>query len=209
MSIQMAAISLEETMMFYQIFLHYYRGDLFPLTAADWKKLVLMIRDPFDIVLSDRGKEALNKLEELEDETVERFEYDFNRLFVGPKQLLASPYESSYRNEEGVVLQQDTLKVRNFYHVAGLQLAEEGKYPDDHIQFELEFICYLLSKSDSQEMKSLYSLFLEKHLLAWYSKHCKQIEFNSQNTITLAMAYLLRDFLQHEEKLMEGERYLC
>ena len=90
-------------------------------------------------------EQALSMLENVDEHVIRTFEYDYNRLFVGPNQLLASPFESSYRNYEGNIMQQETLKVRNFYHYVGLQVADEGQFPDDHIQFELEFILHLLS----------------------------------------------------------------
>ena len=141
--------------------------------------------------------------------TIQTFEYDYNRLFVGPNKLLASPYESSYRNFEGTVLQQETLKVRNFYHYVGLQVANEGQMPDDHIQFELEFILHVLSDPTIQENDQIYKMFLEKHLLQWGFKHCERIEQNSQNTITYAMAVLFKEFLQLEKMMIKGGDDKC
>lgn len=193
-----------EKLLFYQLFLHYYSGALLKLSSEDWRKLAQYLEEG-NVPFSDEGNAALNNLSDLDDETLNTFEFDFNRLFVGPNLLLASPFESTYRNNEGTVLQQDTMKVRNFYYYAGLQLASEGQFPDDHIQYELEFICYLLTASDNNELMELYKLFLKKHLLTWYEKHCENVVKNSQNHIPLAMANLLRDFLDHEQFLLEGE----
>ena len=148
--------------------------------------------------------QALKMLEEVNEIMIQTFEYDYNRLFVGPNKLLASPFESSYRNYEGNVLQQETLKVRNFYHYVGLQVANEGQIPDDHIQFELEFILHVLSDSTIQDHRQLYKMFLENHLMQWVFEHCEKIVENSQHPITYAMGFLLREFLQLERKMMEG-----
>ena len=139
--------------------------------------------------------QALTMLEEINETTIQTFEYDYNRLFVGPNKLLASPYESSYRNFEGTVLQQETLKVRNFYHYVGLQVADEGQMPDDHIQFELEFILHVLSDPTIQEKDQIYKMFLEKHLLQWGFKHCERIEQHSQKYHYLTqLAFYLKNF---------------
>ena len=106
--------------------------------------------------------QALTMLEEINETTIQTFEYDYNRLFVGPNKLLASPFESSYRNFEGTVLQQETLKVRNFYHYVGLQVADEGQMPDDHIQFELEFILHVLSDPTNQEKSQILQVVFRK-----------------------------------------------
>lgn len=202
--IQEAVMKQEERLLYYQLFYHYYRGDLLQLTSAQWKQLVHLIKDYQNTSLIDEVAQALQLLEEVKEKTILTFEYDYNRLFVGPNKLLASPFESSYRNYEGNVLQQETLNVRNFYHFAGLQVANEGQIPDDHIQFELEFILHVLGDHTSQDNSEIYQMFFKKHLMKWVFKHCEKIIENSQNPITHTMAVLLIEFLQLENKMMEG-----
>ncbi|WP_059173910.1 molecular chaperone [Bacillus sp. FJAT-27445] len=204
-AIKETAITLEERLMYYQLFCHYYRGDLLHFGSAEWKQLGnILIEYKLTRINSEAGK-AVQSLEEANAAAVQTFKYDYNRLFVGPNKLLASPYESSYRNFEGAVLQQETLKVRNFYYHAGFQVADEGQMPDDHIQFELDMILHLLNEPANQEKTQLYKLFLEKHLMQWAFEHCARIVQNSDNPITLAMAILLKEFLHLEKKLIEGE----
>ena len=164
-----------------------------------------MIKEYQNTSLIDEVAKSLQVLEEVKEDTIQTLEHDYNRLFVGPNKLLASPFESSYRNYEGNVLQQETLNVRNFYHYVGLQVANEGQIPDDHIQFELEFLLHVLSDPTTiQDNNQIYKMFLEKHLMHWVFEHCERIVQNSQNSITYAMAVLLKEFLQLESKIMEG-----
>ena len=202
MTIYQTIMNQEARLLYYQLFCHYYRGDFNPLTAKEWLKVVQLLRETTYFI--NEAAQALKMLEEVNETTIQTFEYDYNRLFVGPNKLLASPYESSYRNFEGTVLQQETLKVRNFYHYAGLQVADEGQMPDDHIQFELEFILHVLSDPTIQENDRIYMMFLEKHLLQWVFKHCERIEQHSKNAITYAMALLLKEFLQLEKMMIKG-----
>ena len=202
--IQETVMKQEERLLYYQLFCHYYRGDLLQLTSAQWGQLVRIIKEYQNTSLIDEVAQSLQVLEEVKENTIQTLEHDYNRLFVGPNKLLASPFESSYRNYEGNVLQQETLNVRNFYHYVGLQVANEGQIPDDHIQFELEFILHVLSDPTIQDNRQIYKMFLEKHLMQWVFEHCERIVQNSQNPITYAMAVLLKEFLQLESKMMEG-----
>jgi putative dimethyl sulfoxide reductase chaperone len=203
-AIKETVIKHEGKLLYYQLFYHYYRGDLQQLAAEQWQQLVQIIKEQKITSLIDEAAQALQILEVVNETAIQTFKYDYNRLFVGPNKLLASPFESSYRNYEGNVLQQETLNVRNFYQYVGLQVANEGQIPDDHIQFELEFILHLLSDPTIPEHSQIYKMFLEKHLMQWVFEHCGRIVQNSQNPITYAMAVLLREFLQLESKIMEG-----
>ncbi|WP_158587413.1 TorD/DmsD family molecular chaperone [Neobacillus notoginsengisoli] len=200
-----AVKKVEERLMYYQLFCHYYRGELNRLSPAEWNELAKILRETELAQMNGEAFQAIQSLEAADDSAIKTFEYDYNRLFVGPAKLLASPYESSYRNIEGTILQQETLNVRNFYHYVGLQVANEGQAPDDHIHYELEFILYLLTDGGIQEKNQVHKMFLEKHLLQWGFKHCERIVRSSENPLTRAMGILLKEFLQFEKQLMEGE----
>ena len=126
-------------------------------------------------------------------------------------QLLASPFESSYPNYEGNIMQQETLKVRNFYHHVGLQVANEGQVPDDHIQFELEFILYLLNAQSRREQVQLYQIFLENHLFKWAIQALPKNNRRTQSAsrLPLHLRILLKEFLQLEKMRIEGGEYKC
>lgn len=196
-------VQTEERIFYYQLLWHYYRGDLLNRTYHEWQQLTALIKEQQNAVENEHIKKAIHLLEEMTQVDLDELEYHYNRLFVGPGRLLASPYESSYRNFEKSIMQKETMLVRNFYHHYGLQVENEGQVPDDHLQFELEFILHLLS-TDKEENRSIHRLFLEKHLLQWSDKHIEEILNHSKNSITVAFAYLLKGFLQHEKWMIEG-----
>lgn len=196
-------LHLDQRIFCYQLLVHYYRGDLNNRTYKEWHEISKLVKEQVDIAEVEHIKTALKLLEQMTSEDLEEFEYTYNRLFIGPGRLLAPPFESSYRNFEKATMQQETMKVRNFYHYVGMQVANEGQMPDDHIQFELEFILYLLS-SEEQGKNSIYKLFLENHLLQWSDKHIEDILQNTTNKIALAFAYFLKGFLQLEKWMIEG-----
>lgn len=201
-------LHMEEKIFCYQLLWHYYRGDLLNRSAYEWQEIVKLLKEQTDALQNEDIKKALHLLQEMKDEDLNEFPFHYNRLFVGPQHLLASPFESSYRNFEQSIMQQETMLVRNFYHFGGLQVAVEGQFPDDHLQYELEFILHLLGSED-EEQQSVYKLFLEKHLLQWSEKHCEQVFSNSTNTITVAFAYLFKGLLQFEKSMIKGGESLC
>ncbi|AOQ24114.1 Tat proofreading chaperone DmsD [Moorella thermoacetica] len=48
-------------------------------------------------------------------EELERLRWDYTRMFVGPYQLSAPPWESAYLNDERLLFQEETLAVRRIY----------------------------------------------------------------------------------------------
>lgn len=78
-------------------------------------------------------------------ETADDVAADHMQLFVGPGHVPASPYESVHRSQEGLLFDEQTLQVREWYHRFGLNAPREGREPDDHIALELEFVAALLS----------------------------------------------------------------
>lgn len=196
-------LTIDEKAICYELLLYYYRGDLLNRTFEEWQKIINLLKKHKSMAHHVQIREAVSLLENIEKEDLEQFEYHFNRLFIGPGKLQAPPYESSYRNFEKMTMQQETMKVRNFYYFGGLQVAEEGKVPDDHIKYELEFILYLLA-SDNPEHHSLYKMFLERHFLVWCSQHCEDILNHSPNRIARAFAFLLQGLAQLEKRMIEG-----
>jgi len=150
-------------------------------------------------------KEGLELLSKIEPEVI----YDFNRLFVGPGKLLAPPYESYYRNYEKLLMQKETMAVREFYSSAGISVNRFNNEPDDFIALEFEFICYLLYKAaallvddpnQSDYYLELYEEFLDRHLGKWVLNHCKDILEHSSTELCRGMAVLTKRLIENEIK---------
>ena len=69
--------------------------------------------------------------------------WDFNRLFVGPGEMLAAPWESVYRSKTKLTFQESTLQVRELYERFGVQAPAMHREPDDHLGLELAFVATL------------------------------------------------------------------
>ena len=83
---------------------------------------------------------------------------EFTRLFIGPSPVPL--YESVYRSESGLIMQEETLTVRRKYMEAGLVVYPKGSFPDDHIGTELEFIFYLCQKATQAEEREAQKALL-------------------------------------------------
>lgn len=102
---------------------------------------------------------------------------DHARLFVGPGRVIAPPYESVHRSDEGLLFDEETLAVRAWYQRFGLSAPRVGREPDDHLGLELEFVATLLGASlealdgDDEHDATLFAqaagAFLDAHVRRW------------------------------------------
>jgi len=103
--------------------------------------------------------------------------WDFNRLFVGPGEMLATPWESVYRSKTKLTFQEPTLQVRALYERFGVRAPAVHREPDDHLGLELAFVATLsdlaaqaTAKDDATRLTRCFEAqkaFLRDHLLAW------------------------------------------
>ena len=106
-----------------------------------------------------------------------RLTWDFNRLFVGPGEMRAAPWESVYRSKTKLTFQEPTLAVRTLYERFGFESPTIHREPDDHLALELDFLAALsglaaeaASVGDHERLAACFdtqTVLLEQHLLAW------------------------------------------
>jgi TorA maturation chaperone TorD len=104
--------------------------------------------------------------------------FAFNRLFVGPKALLAPPYASVYLDPEPQLMGRTTLQLRELYSVLDLNSPWKNTIPDDHISFELDAYRQLLAAlavTPVQELESARS-FLAAHMRRWLPSFTARIQ---------------------------------
>ncbi len=125
---------------------------------------------------------------------------EFTRLFIGP--LPVPLYESVYRSQGGLIMQQETLAVRRKYMEAGLVVNPEQSFPDDHIGAELEFVFYLCQKAgQSEDPKARETLlrmqqdFFREHLMVWVSPLCDRLFREAQSSYFKGAAKVTKGFV--------------
>jgi len=135
----------------------------------------------------------------------EEVKVDYVRLLVGTEDFNTPPWESVYFNDERMIFQEETLKVRAWYRRFGLASEKLYNEPDDHIALEISFIAHLASLSleainandQSTFEKTLMAQhdFLEEHLLQWAPTWCTLLYENARTDFYKGVALLLQGVL--------------
>jgi len=132
----------------------------------------------------DRLRHFLQEMK-MTKESIEDLSADYAALFLGIGRHPAHPYESVYRSEEKIIMQEPRNEVLKRYYEEGVRKVKWFKEPDDHVAVELEFIVYLclktleaLDKDDRAEVLRLLQTqqdFLREHLESWLPEFCGDI----------------------------------
>lgn len=131
--------------------------------------------------------------------------WDYTRMFIGPNELPAPPWESTYLNKERLLFQEETLKVRNAYLKYAFIPKYYGQEADDHLGLELDFMFQLTqmamdelekgNESDFIQILTDQKAFLEEHLLRWVPTLSDKILESAQTDFYRGMALILKGFL--------------
>jgi putative dimethyl sulfoxide reductase chaperone len=127
---------------------------------------------------------------------------DYTRLFVGPNQLLAAPWESVYTNKDRAVFQRETVSVKNWYQRFDLVLESSYNEPADHIGLEFAFLAHLAKLTvaasdirDGGEVKRLIDAqrgFLSQHMLRWVPRWADDVVRYARNDLYCGLGWLAR-----------------
>jgi len=125
---------------------------------------------------------------------------EFTRLFIGPCPVPL--YESVYRSEGGLVMQEETLAVRKKYWEAGLVVHPDRSFPDDHIGAELEFVFYLCQRAaeakGTEQREALLKMqrnFFQQHLIHWVTPLCDRIFEEAESSYFKGIARMTKGFV--------------
>ena len=168
----------------------YYQGHLNDLDEARWDELLQALARE-DACGAAQIAEGLRLMAGADAAARRDMGFEMNRLFVGPDAPKAPPYESCCRNPERVLMQGETMRVRDFYRKAGVEIAQKNAQPDDFIAFELEFLLHLLAQ-ESEEAREQARNFLRDHLLVWIPDHVQEIRAHTTHPVCLGMAAILQ-----------------
>ena len=137
--------------------------------------------------------------------------WDFNRLFVGPGEMLAPPWESVHRSKTKLTFQEPTLQVRALYEAFGVQAPALHREPDDHLGLELDFLATLSERAveaaaggDGEQLEGCLQAqrnFLQDHLLAWAPACLALVEAHAETDYYRGAAKLARGALAASARL--------
>lgn len=160
-----------------------------------------------DLVAGLQGLQAWSQIHKngISDEDLATLKADFTRLFIGIGKPVSPPWESVYFNEDRMVFQEQTLRVREWYRRFGLEAEKLYHEPDDHVGLELSFLAHLarlglaaLEENNQVEFKEILQAqrqFLVEHPLAWVPHWCGLVEKHAGTDYYRRLAQLIRGTL--------------
>jgi len=139
---------------------------------------------------------------------------DYSRLFLGPVEARAKPYESSWLATAAGREDNPPPAVLERYAESGMEIDAEFMELPDHIAVELEFL-YLLNfnahraslSGDGEAGASIASQkqrFLDEHLGAWVAPFAVAVAANAQTAFYQELAALTERFVRMEQGVMEA-----
>ncbi len=142
----------------------------------------------------------------LKDSSQKELQVAHAELFIGPFELTASPFGSTYLEKTRTVMGESTMEIAKHYQKAGLEV--DIRQPPDHIAIELEFLSYLcgleakaLHGGDLKkgaELQAEGKFFLDTYLLPWMPAFIKNIRSGTESTFYLCLADCLEQFLLND-----------
>ncbi|MEW6623087.1 MAG: molecular chaperone TorD family protein [Bacillota bacterium] len=136
---------------------------------------------------------------------------EFCRLFYGPHKVPAPPF-GSYWLEEGTLLGETTIAVKNTYNKWGLTLSPNAKTHPDHLSIELEFMYYLAVKEEEAREAKDYSQacqfliaqqeFLQNYLLLWVYPFTEKVTYSTEMELFVGLSKLTAAFLKADYYLI-------
>lgn len=192
---------------FLKVFVHQKMAENFPF-AGDSEGIDEGIHDI---------KEYLEQNDPVyKQEDFDALHWDFTRMFIGPFELPAPPWESVYVRKDQLLFQQHTMNVRKTYNKYGFVVKEQNLEADDHVGLELDFIYHLNQlcldhiennpSVDSERIKNLLKeqhIFLQKHLLAFVPEFANRVVENAETKFYQGMAKILKSYLQIDSEVLK------
>lgn len=122
------------------------------------------------------------------------------RLFLGPFEILASPYASTYLEPEGRLMGEVSNRVAACYAEAGLEPGRQPVEVPDHIALEWEFLYYLgyrALETGEAAWTDRFTRFVREHLGLWTLQLAEQMRRADQHPFYNTLADFCREFTQY------------
>jgi putative dimethyl sulfoxide reductase chaperone len=124
----------------------------------------------------------------------EKLSLAYARLFLGPFEIQASPYESFYLDANQQLMGDVSMSVARAYAEAGLGPGKGPREAPDHIALEMEFVYYLTHQfvtTGDQKWRGIRQHFLTSHLNRWTPSLSDAIRKADEHPFYNALASLL------------------
>lgn len=145
----------------------------------------------------------------------ENLHWDYTRMFIGPLELPAPPWESVYVRKDHLLFQENTIAVQRKYEEFGFVIRDQNMEAEDHVGFELDFMFHLnelcieaIEKAEPNALSHLYYLidqqekFLENHLLVFVPEFSERVIESAETQFFKGMAKLLHAYLKLDRVIL-------
>ncbi|AOV06925.1 TorD/DmsD family molecular chaperone [Sporosarcina ureilytica] len=150
-----------------------------------------------------------------DDDDFENLHWDYTKMFIGPLELKAPPWESVYVRKDRLLFQENTVAVQRKYEEFGFVIRDQNLEAEDHVGFELDFMFHLnelcidvIEKGEPHTVTYLYYLidqqekFLENHLLAFVPAFSEKVIANADTQFFKGMAKLLNAYVTLDRAIL-------
>lgn len=154
---------------------------------------------------SDEVLVAIDTLREARPD-IETVRLDHAQLFVGPFEVAAPPYGSTYIDDPGRVMTESTAEVEEWFRREGLDIGLDE--PPDHVAAELEFVGVLAlaerEASDAGETERARTHarkqyeFLSGHLGRWISELADNVRDHAETEFYRTLAEETQAFVEED-----------
>ena len=131
---------------------------------------------------------------------------DYTRLFLGPMEMLARPYESAWMAASAPTDEHPAPEVLALYSEFGFEVDAEVMESPDHVAVELEFL-YLLMFTLRQSTRAgdedklaateqILRRFMDQHLGVWLGPFCAAVAAGAQTAFYRELAAFTNRFVR-------------
>ncbi|MBU0500025.1 MAG: molecular chaperone TorD family protein [Gammaproteobacteria bacterium] len=106
----------------------------------------------------------------------------------------ASPCESVWIDEDGLIMQEPMFQVREWYARYGLAAPDWRLRPDDHLVSQLEFISLLFERGTPEAVSDAVR-FMDEHLLRWIGAFGQRVSQRALTPFYAGLALLTAVYL--------------
>lgn len=149
------------------------------------------------------------------EDQLESLQNDFHKLFIGPAQPLATPWESVYLSPDHLLFGVQTVQVRRLYERFGMSVPNPQSEPVDHFGLELQFVAHLCAIGVEAEDKNRPDIrdvviaeirtFLNEHLLKWAPAFIQKVIENADSDYYRGAAHLALGCLTYTNEVLALE----
>jgi TorA maturation chaperone TorD len=108
----------------------------------------------------------------------------------------ASPCESVWLDEDGLIMQEPMFQIRGWYQRHGLAVANWRLRTDDHLVNQLQFVAFLLEGEANPVRLEEVARFLDEHPLRWIGAFAERVASRCRTRYYAGLASLTAAYLE-------------